>query len=351
MNTYRIFISYSRQDLELVRKIIDLLKKNGLIPMWDENFVFGSGFHEQIKTFIAHSHVFLPVITETSTRRGWVHQEIGYATALNIPVLPVTIGKLPGEMLQELHAVRLNKDLTNLDHLLSREVFENLIKRYQESSLAFFQCAELTEDRAMMMAKLSENILNLGKSGCVRQKGALSSFHIPDKLTTDIAWKKRYGNSPKGQFLYRLLREERLVLERHARASGCRLIITPSVDYAQYGAEARKVRLETLVEFLQVIPDDLVQVALNPQTEEPENVTIVGDWFAAESVSGSLGQGYRQTIFTRHAPTIWKKIDLFDQEMHDLHIRTGWAAESSRVLAIDRLNAIIAEIEQDLPPR
>jgi hypothetical protein len=33
---YRVFISYSREDLRQVHSIVDVLKKNGLHPMWDD---------------------------------------------------------------------------------------------------------------------------------------------------------------------------------------------------------------------------------------------------------------------------------------------------------------------------
>ncbi len=92
---YRVFLSYSHQDLKLVTVIEAVLKRNGLSPMWDEHFLYGQGFHEQIKNFIAHAHVFLPILTPTASHRNWVHQEIGYAMALNVPVLPVTIGEIP----------------------------------------------------------------------------------------------------------------------------------------------------------------------------------------------------------------------------------------------------------------
>ncbi len=82
----RVFISYSHQDAVLAEKIVKAIIANGMTPMWDKNFQFGFGFHQMIKTFISHSHVFLPIITESSNSRGWVHQEIGYAVALNIPV-------------------------------------------------------------------------------------------------------------------------------------------------------------------------------------------------------------------------------------------------------------------------
>ncbi len=41
-----------------------------MMPMWDKAFSYGHGFPDQIKTFIAHAHVFLPVITEASSRHG-----------------------------------------------------------------------------------------------------------------------------------------------------------------------------------------------------------------------------------------------------------------------------------------
>jgi hypothetical protein len=36
MGTYRVFISYSHEDRPLVQALVDVLKANGLQPMWDE---------------------------------------------------------------------------------------------------------------------------------------------------------------------------------------------------------------------------------------------------------------------------------------------------------------------------
>ena len=57
---FRVFISYSHEDRSLVEGIAAILEANGLKPMWEENFAYGQGFHEQIKNFIAHAHVFSP---------------------------------------------------------------------------------------------------------------------------------------------------------------------------------------------------------------------------------------------------------------------------------------------------
>ena len=106
------------------------------------------------------------------------------------------------------------------------------------------------------------------------------------------------------KFHCRCLREERYALEQHARVAGCRLMIDPSLNYEKYGPVARIVRLQTFVNCLKQMKDEKVQVAFNERMDKEGSVTIVGDWFAAESVSSSVGQGYRQTIFTRHAPSM-----------------------------------------------
>lgn len=83
-NKYRVFISYSHQDAELVDRISSILEENGLQPMLDKGFASGHGFTDQIRNFITHAHVFMPVITRESSSRGWVHQEIGYPASWTV---------------------------------------------------------------------------------------------------------------------------------------------------------------------------------------------------------------------------------------------------------------------------
>ena len=346
MDQYRVFISYSHEDQALTSRIVDVLKENGLTPMWDQDFAYGHGFPEQIKDFITYSHVFLPVITEAATNRGWVHQEIGYAIALNVPVLPVMLGTLPSEMIRELHGIQLPPDGKGLKSRLSTRVFHDLISRYSDASLAPFVCADLHEDRTIMMVRYAEDVLRLGATGLIRQKGALSSFHIPDDLITRPIWRLRYGPFPKGDYHCRLQRSERIALEKHARQSGCRLILNPDIEYEQYGTRARLVRLETLVRFLEDMPDDKLQIVFNPEMHQEESLTIVGSWFAATSVAASIVQGYRQTIFTRHAPTMQTRIELFDRDFDELLQASKWSAESSRARATEELKAKITVLRE-----
>ncbi len=71
-------------------------------------------------------------------------------------------------------------------------------------------------------------------------------------------------------------------------------------------------------------------MAINRRMGKEESVTIFGDWFAAESVSSTIGQGYQQTIFARQAPSMQHRIDLFDQEFLERLEDLGWKAQSSK---------------------
>ena len=274
---YRVFISYSHENKDLAGRIVGALQKNGLTPMWDEDFSGGFGFPELIKRYIAHSHVFLPIITQDSSLRGWVHQEIGYAMALNVPVLPVVKEALPKEMIAELHAVRLSDDEAEdagvIARKLSKQVFENIVEESIRVSKPLYECAELHEDRTFMMADYAHQIRSLGHFGKVRQKGALSSFHIPDLPEHDHDWQRRYGESAKSTHMFKLLREEHRELKRHAEKCGCDLIINPSLDYKAYGPDARKLRLQTLVGCLSAMDKEPVRVAINTDVPNGENLT------------------------------------------------------------------------------
>ncbi len=343
---YRVFVSYSHDDTETVQGIVHVLEENGLRPTWDKDLVWGYGFHEQIRRAIAHAHIFMPIITESSSRRGWVHQEIGYAWALNIPVLPICLDQEPGQMLRELQALIWDGDLDKLRRALSLRNIEGIIRARQQGTHALYECAAFDEDRTALIADWATRVWEIGGAGRVRQKGALSSFHIPTSPVGSQAWQARYGSMHVSEYRCRLLREERLSLQRHAAQAGCSLIIDPTLDYSAYGPAARRVRLRSLLDFLQsdIVAD--VVIAVHERLDVAQNVIVLGDWWTAESVSAAQGKGYMQTIFTRHAPTVDARQTLFDAELNECLAAMGVSAEHSRAAVIELLQGIIAGIKE-----
>ena len=66
------------------------------------------------------------------------------------------------------------------------------------------------------------------------------------------------------------------------------------------------------------MPNDKCQVAICRNLGHGVSNTYVGNWFAAESMQAILGKGYYQTIFTRHAALVRKRIADFDSDFDEL---------------------------------
>jgi hypothetical protein len=194
-----------------------------------------------------------------------------------------------------------------------------------------------------MMATYANDVFTLGVRDIVRQKGALSSFHIPTETIGHKIWRRRYGVIIPSEDHCRQQRQERLALQRHAEAAGCKLIINPGLLYQKYGSNARLCRLESLLKFLMEMNDSNCWVAIQEGMDPRVSVTILGNWFAAESVAGSGGRGFKQTIFTRHAPAIMEKICNFDTEFNELLNTVNVRNVDSRQWAINIIRNKITE--------
>lgn len=344
MHRYRVFISYSHDDREYAQKLADILEENTLQPIWDKNINRGSFFDEQIKDYIAHSHVFMPVITAASTKRGWVHQEIGYASALHIPLLPVSIGRLPGEMMQRLQAVMLDNALSNAKEELSSQAVGKLVEGCKPIQSAYFY-TELSCERAQKIAEAANYVKWLGFSACIRQKGGCSSFQIPNKILSNPVWEQRYYPATKDEAHCRDQLNERRALEEQARSGGCMLIVNPALILAErYHAASKRARLETFLDFLKSMPDDRIDVAFDDRLTFSESVTIIGDWFATESYYRSEAQGFKHSIFTCHAPGIMRKIRAFDEEFDALLEENGVVKGRSREAAAERIAKLLETV-------
>jgi hypothetical protein len=262
---------------------------------------------------------------------------------LNVPVLPVAAEVLPGQMLEHLHAVRMfPNELDRLRTDLSLAIFDRLVSAAAEASQALFRCAFQQEERSQLIARYARDVLALGAHGHVRQRGGLSAFSVPDNPLTNPVWQERFGSIPRNQFYCDLLRQERLALAEHARAAGCSLILKLSGTFDRYGPSVRKARLRVLRSFLDSLPDERVRAAVNDDLQHGDNLLLVGDWFVAAAASSAQGTGFRQTIFSRHAPTMRQRTAAFDEELDDLLSRTGAAPNTSRRAVIEAIDKVLA---------
>jgi hypothetical protein len=347
---YRIFVSYAHEDEEQAQRLVDYLRGLGVVPLWDADIGAGTAFTETIKEMIASAHLFMPLLSQNAQRRPWVHQEVGFAMGINIPVLPMALDNLPGEMLAQLQAVRLGPDLGDLRQRLTPQLLERTV-RSAGRHFTVTQVADWQETRTELMGQYAERFLEQGRYGRVRQRAPLSSFSIPNCAHTDPVWQWVGGEGERALYYRSLLRQERESLERHARVAGCSLILSPGLDLprpATVAADgrhdrARRVRLETLKQFLETMPDDRVRVAFTDSAAEG-NLTLVGDCYLAEAVIPRPGLEYRQTVFNTHPPTVLRALWRFDREMAELEAARGRTAASSRTAALVRIEDALRQL-------
>ncbi len=116
----------------------------------------------------------------------------------------------------------------------------------------------------------------------------------------------------------------------------------------------RNSRLNTLLKFFEGLPqspsksESKFEVLIDKNLDKRRNVIIVGDLFLAESLAGYQGQGLKQTMFTRHAATIKKQIELFDTRFEELkNEQSGDASvEHAKAEIVKRLKKIQTKMKK-----
>jgi hypothetical protein len=242
-------------------------------------------------------------------------------------------------MIESIQAVKLNDDDKVRRKQLNYSILSALLQ--EKPMPALYQRAAVVEKRAALMIEYSDKISSMDKFGVVRQKGGLSSFHIPDKHIGHQVWTDRYFPETRSENHKELQLGERKSLQQHADKGGCKLIINPAYAFEGRSSLAARTRIKTMIDFLETMTDEKVIVAIQKRKTSIESLTMVGDWFLAESVSFKDGDGFTNTFFTRNASEITKRIETFDAELEYLLEQLGWTKENSREKAIEELKKFL----------
>ena len=352
---YRVFISYSRADKELADKLEAHLRDCGVVPVRDTSINAGARFSDEIKRQISFSHVFVCLLTSRSKLSPWVHQEMAYAMGLGLPVLPLALDELPEGMAQELLAIQVGPDVADISGQLTPRALQDLVSSAQGRRKAMYECEEHLIGRTQLLVDYASDILHREGPCVVRQRAPFSSFSVPDHRPKHPVWDEVEGTARRPEETRRLLRSERSLLTSHARSAGCHLLIDPYVHIPQGAGEGGDgqpsvfaptvKRLELLNEFLKSMPDDKVKVGIQ-QGGIDVNTVILGDWMWAEAVVPPSRIGYRQTVFTRHAPTILSKTEDFDTDLAEALDDAKVAPAQSRLAAVKTIDEIIEKLKK-----
>lgn len=112
---YDVFISYSRDDSSIVRRIVERLIEAGLTVWVDINEItVGDEFKRRITTGLANSSIMLFISSIHSNVSDWTAKEIGYAVTKKIPIIPIRLDNSPYNEL-------VLFDLVNIDFIFLSE--------------------------------------------------------------------------------------------------------------------------------------------------------------------------------------------------------------------------------------
>ena len=90
MSVPKVFISYSRDDSEWVRRFAEALRQQHVEVWWDEWQVrAGESLEESIETGLRSSDAIVSVLTATNAWRPNVLFELGVALGMGKPLIPI----------------------------------------------------------------------------------------------------------------------------------------------------------------------------------------------------------------------------------------------------------------------
>jgi hypothetical protein len=323
---YRVFVSYADEDRPDASRIVSRLRDLDLQPVWDQDNPGGWPFVELTKKHIAHSHLFLPLLTNRSVQSPWVNHEIGFAVGRNVPVLPLSLGPMPDGMAGALHA-EVGKHMDDLLPRLTRERINGLVEG--RPGIGVYEFADYTDSRTAAIIGHCQELERLAvpqhpqqpergvQHRRLRHRAAFGSFSLPASPNGEI-WKRRYDGEPWRAIdmpKKKALSKERQLLEQQATQFGCDLVLYPSLPHLTSVAIA--ARIEILQSFLASMHQSSAAVrVIFDESALGGNVLIVGDWFCADSMT-PRADGYRHTTLTSHAPTVLDRIVWYEQMFDD----------------------------------
>lgn len=122
----RVFISFSKEDMQTVMRIRNALGSQGFSPYVATDVVEpAQHISKKIENAIAKSDAFVVLLTESSVKSPWVQQEIGYAKS-RIPVVPVKAeGVRPPALLEGCDCVPISEEtLSGLGMVVKKAIKE-----------------------------------------------------------------------------------------------------------------------------------------------------------------------------------------------------------------------------------
>ncbi len=117
---YTVFLSHFSEDKEWVEQIAQKLLSENIKPyLFERDPQPGESISEKIQNAISDSDAFVVLVTKEGQASKWLNAEIGYAKAVEIPIIPLVDSRIKNPELPFIGDTEyIRVDLKNFDNEL-----------------------------------------------------------------------------------------------------------------------------------------------------------------------------------------------------------------------------------------
>ena len=146
-STSQVFMSYSRRDNDVMRRVVSFLRKEG-IKVWVDNEKLIPGtpiWEEEIEKAIRNAPAIIVVLSPDSKNSEWVRREIGLADQYRRRVFPLLVR---GDEETSISLRLINRQFVDI-----RENEEGGLNKLEEALSQYLQELSVQEHRAKLDAQ------------------------------------------------------------------------------------------------------------------------------------------------------------------------------------------------------
>ncbi len=156
------FISHHHDDVAIANELASMLRVFGMQGfLAHRDLLSGAEWREELKLRLGEAKLMVAVLSPNYIVSDWTDQEVGYAVARGIPILPVSAGAVPYGFIGHIQAVRWGDEAAEGDNFLG-------------------------SGRHWSRAQLAERKGNIGKA--LIRIGAINRPDIIASLVTSPSW-------------------------------------------------------------------------------------------------------------------------------------------------------------------
>jgi hypothetical protein len=354
MESYRFFVSYLHEDVQIAEAIAVALRKLGHRLFWDPKIEPSLLFRDVIQREISRTQFFLPLLTSDALRSTWVQQEIGYAIGANVRVVPIVFDTEDNlGMLEGREWLRGRRRFTPGDwhSLFEKQNWGRILRVGHTDQTAVYHYYNNEGDRSKAIEDAAQYVLAEAEPdrGGGAEKEYVRVFQLSPMTSFSISPNSRL----QGPYDWCHFREQES-LARLVEHGGGNLWIAPCYWRKGYRRDVHVDKAQNLRTFLADHQHDgkvnvVVEMSTSGQSE-----LIVGDYWRASSVWGGKT---REMISTWHSPTVLNYRERLEKEFRKRFdeqckvIKVNHPGATSVEYAMTRLDCLIDKLsKQDKGP-